>query len=391
MHLIVISSYWPRPDHILQASFEVDQVRAFAGLGHQVNVLVQTSPWRPRAPYLDTSALNLDPERISVKQIIVPRLPESFSRNPAGALFNLRLAGLRMRFWLSRYEAYHGRVDAIIAHGERNLGLSAGIWNTGQKRPVALIIHGADHVIESWPDKALERKLGTTANSGLSKIILVGNRLRGYAERLGYDPMRIAVIPNGFDSPNISNEPLRGSQIPVRFVTVARLVSAKGIDDALLALAKFRRGHQALEWVFDILGDGPERARLEKLCNKLDLQNHVVFHGAVPHSKVIAQLQKSQIFVLPSWNEAFGLAYLEAMAMGCTVIGCFENGAADILTDGVDGRLVPPRDVERLADVLAELVTDEKQREALTTAAKKSVKRFSWPANARSVIEALSE
>jgi glycosyltransferase involved in cell wall biosynthesis len=163
----------------------------------------------------------------------------------------------------------------------------------------------------------------------------------------------------------------------------------KGIDDVLLALANVRKAQPELDWCFSIIGDGPERAALETLSARLDLQDRVQFHGSLPHHEVLSHLEKSAVFVMPSWNEAFGLAYLEAMTMGCAVIGCFENGAADIVTDRIDGRLVPPRDVESLAQVLSELVMDTKQREALSSAAKESVKRFSWPANARAVIEAL--
>lgn len=385
----MISSYWPRPGKVHNAFFEVDQIGAFTEMGHDVDVVLHTDPWRLAARFITTADLGLDAERARVHQIVIPRIPEPVARHRVAALANLWSTGLRLRTWLTRHERRKGPFDAVIVHGERNIGLSAGIWNPQRSRRAVMIVHGADPVLEKVPEAFLRSHISHVANAGLQRIVLVGNRLRSYAQHMGYDDQRVLVIPNGFRHPTVPAERKLKAQASVRLVTAARLVPVKGIDDALHALSKLRAIHTELDWSFDVLGDGPERGALEALTSRLGLKARVTFHGAVSHEQVLSTLNESDIFVLPSWNEAFGLAYLEAMAMGVVVVGCFENGAADILSDGVDGCLIPPRDVESLTSVLAGLIGDPIRRSALAREALKSVKRFSWASNARAVLEAL--
>lgn len=391
MRILVFSGYWPRPGQIHKAMFEVHQIGAFVEAGHQVDVVVPTVPWKPHATLLGAADLGLDPNRVCVHQIIVPRLPEILGRFPLGIRANISMAGHRIEHWINAYlTGSRKSPDLVIVHGERNIGLSAGIWNKGQKFRAAMIVHGADPALDAAEETFLHRHAGAIANAGLTRVILVGNRLRSYARRLGYDPRRTAVIPNGFHHPERAGQYYARDAGRVRLVSVSRLIAVKGIDDTLNALAALIARNPDLDWEYDIVGDGPERANLQSLTQKLGLQTRVHFVGAVPNQQAMQILQRSAIFVLPSWNEAFGLAYLEAMAMGLAVIGCLENGAADILTNNVDGCLVPPRDVAALSKVLEELILHPKRRQALALTAMETVQRFSWPTNARMMIEAIS-
>lgn len=389
MRILVFSAYWPRPDQVHKATFEVEQVAAFLEAGHEVDVIVATVPWRPRAKFLGAADLGLDPARLLVRQIVLTRLPEIFSHFPQGIRLNIQATGRKVRSWIKTHSAGRNAPDFIIVHGERNIGLSAGIWNSDAKWTSAMVVHGADPVLEASEHEFLQRCVATDANRGLSKIILVGNRLKSYARHLGYDMSRVTVIPNGFNNPKNLGRRIDAVDGPVRLVSVARLVPVKGIDDALHAVATLRIRRPELDWRYDVVGDGPERRKLEALTVQLGLECRVRFLGALPNARALQMLDESDIFVLPSWNEAFGLAYLEAMAAGLAVIGCRENGAADILTDGYDGRLVPPRDVDALAKALEDLVESRKRREALGRVAKTSVLRFSWAENACAVIGAL--
>ncbi|MEO1987400.1 MAG: glycosyltransferase [Martelella sp.] len=389
MRILVFSSYWPRPTKIHNATFETQQVAALTEAGHHVDVVVQTPPWRRRATFLGAAELGLDPVRVQVRQIVVPRLPEILGRYPLGIRMNIRTTGHRVKDCIEAYVAAGREPDLVIVHGERNVGLSAGIWNRSRKWPTAVIVHGADPALEAAGEEFLHLHVGALANAGMSRIILVGNRLRTYARHLGYDEQRITVIPNGFSQPRPPFRPSGHEVGAVRMVSVARLVPVKGIDDTLHALAALSERNPNLEWSYDIAGDGPERGMLQELTKDLSLEARVRFLGSMPNQDVLRLLERSAIFVLPSWNEAFGLAYLEAMAMGATVVGCFENGAADIITDGVDGCLVPPRNIDSLSRVLEDLITNPHRREALSGAAMQSVRRFSWSDNARAVIEAI--
>lgn len=391
MRILVTSSYWPRPSQASPVYFEVDQARALTDLGHDIFVLLPTSPWKRGEPFYDARALGLDPSMVRIQQITMPRLPERFSESPYGTLINIRAAGLRMAAWLRHHEELFGPVQAVIVHGERNIGLSAGLWNKGRARKTAMIVHGVDPVLERLPSQFLRRKVASSVNSGTSQIILVGSRLWRYTERLGYDPARVRVVFNGFRLPSHHTDlqPRPRPAEPVQIVCAARLIKLKGIDYLLLALAQLKKNNPALEWRLQILGDGPERSNLEQIAGRNGIQHYISFRGAVKHEEVLRALQASAIFALPSWKEAFGLVYLEAMALGNAVIGCEENGAADIITDGLDGFLVPPHDVEALTETLRTLIMDHDRRMALTEAAKVRVLDFSWSKNAMRISQFL--
>jgi glycosyltransferase involved in cell wall biosynthesis len=85
--------------------------------------------------------------------------------------------------------------------------------------------------------------------------------------------------------------------------------------------------------------------RLRRLATELGIADRVRFTGAYPHGDLPALMRGSDLFVLPSWDEAFGIVYLEAMASGVPVIAASDGGATDIVTEGADGWLVVPRDV----------------------------------------------
>ena len=116
------------------------------------------------------------------------------------------------------------------------------------------------------------------------------------------------------------------------------------------------------------------------------LEQSVHFVGEVPD--VREYLQASDIFVLPSENEAFGISLIEAMATGLPVISSDAGGLADIVEDGVDGLSFPAGDGERLRGALERLFRDEELRRTLGAAARRSVvERYST----ESVVERYEE
>src|SRR5579872_5831732 len=112
-------------------------------------------------------------------------------------------------------------------------------------------------------------------------------------------------------------------------------------------MAKIARIYPNVEFL--IVGDGPERANLEKLIKSLNLQNHVILCGWKTQEEVIELLNESHIFVLPSIKSADGNeegipnALKEAMAMGLPVIATFHAGNNELIRDGITGYLVQPK------------------------------------------------
>jgi glycosyltransferase involved in cell wall biosynthesis len=161
-------------------------------------------------------------------------------------------------------------------------------------------------------------------------------------------------------------------------VTVAHLVARKRHADVLRALAVLSQRHPALRYA--VIGDGPERIALEGLAARLGVAERVDFHGQLEPERALEQVRRCTLFVMPSTEEAFGVAYIEAMAGGVPAIGCRgEPGPEEIAAAGDGFVLVPPGDIERLTQRIDELLSDpQRLREASIRARETVTANFTW-------------
>jgi glycosyltransferase involved in cell wall biosynthesis len=109
-------------------------------------------------------------------------------------------------------------------------------------------------------------------------------------------------------------------------------------------------------WSYTIIGDGPEEKRLKKISKELGIEDKVHFAGRLSREKVFEQLKQHNIFVMPSYPETFGLAYLEAMAAGCIVIGTKGWGIDGIVKDGENGFLYNPKTKTNITNIIRYLM-----------------------------------
>lgn len=174
-------------------------------------------------------------------------------------------------------------------------------------------------------------------------------------------------------------------------VTVGHLAERKRHADVLSALALLRERHPSLRYV--IVGDGPERERLEALAASLGVADRVQLCGQLPNDEARALAQEGSLFVMPSVDEAFGVAYIEAMAGGVPAIACSgEDGPEEIAAAGGGIELVRPRDVRALADRIDQLLSDPSALEARGRAARDTVERaFTWEKCGADTISAYRE
>jgi glycosyltransferase involved in cell wall biosynthesis len=174
-------------------------------------------------------------------------------------------------------------------------------------------------------------------------------------------------------------------------VTVGHVVARKRHADVLRALWLLRDEHPDLRWV--VVGDGPERPALERLARELGLEGRVQLRGQLPHAAAVAAAQAGTLFVLPSVDEAFGVAYVEAMAGGVPAIGCRgEAGPEEIAAAGDGIRLVPPGEPDALAAEIRSILTERGRRRRLGDAARATVAaHFTWDACGRATVAAYEE
>lgn len=154
-------------------------------------------------------------------------------------------------------------------------------------------------------------------------------------------------------------------------VTVARLHPSKGHDILIRAVALLRE--RSVDVALRLAGAGPAELELRELAHSLNIQDDVTFLGSIGDSDVIRELQHADVFVLASHAEPLGVAYMEAMSCGVATIGTAAGGVGEIITSGVNGILVPPKNVEALADAIEQLLRDSDRRHDLAVRGRESI------------------
>ena len=200
------------------------------------------------------------------------------------------------------------------------------------------------------------------------------------------------IVHNGFRMPSAEACGGRAAwRPPLRFVSVSNLHEGKGIDLNLQALGGLH--HKGLRnWAYTIVGDGRERASLELLATALGIAEQVNFVGAVNHDTVYGYLAEADVFVLPSYREAFGVAYLEAMACGLLTVGVRGQGPSAFIRDGETGLLVEPNDVASLAACLQETFENPAHMQGIALKGRDFVHgAFTWRGHAEHLIDILHE
>jgi GalNAc-alpha-(1->4)-GalNAc-alpha-(1->3)-diNAcBac-PP-undecaprenol alpha-1,4-N-acetyl-D-galactosaminyltransferase len=190
-----------------------------------------------------------------------------------------------------------------------------------------------------------------------------------------YIQNKIAVIPNAV--PEVCVSPYEAEQhtgftAKNAIVTVGRLVSQKRFDLLLRAFSAISR---KINNNLIIVGDGPLRGELEALSESLGLSDRVIFTGLM--RRPWAFLKDAEFFVMSSEFEGFPMTLLESMACGVPVISfdC-RTGPREIIRDAIDGILVPPLDVGRLANEMERLATDHATRQTMAERALEVRERF---------------
>jgi len=187
---------------------------------------------------------------------------------------------------------------------------------------------------------------------------------RWVADRLGAEGIRVdACIPNGVPV-RAQRPPLDGAPL---IAFAGRLVEKKGVDVLLRAMPATVAAIPAARLV--IVGDGPERSRLESLTAALGVGDAVDFLGHLPRDDAERTLARAWAQAVPSrWEEPFGLVAAEAMMRGTAVVATGPSGLAEQVIDGETGYLVPPSDEAALARMLAHVLGDRAGAERLGAA-----------------------
>ena len=197
---------------------------------------------------------------------------------------------------------------------------------------------------------------------------------------------RIKIIPHGVDITRF-NPCIDGSMVrknleikddETMVLSVQRLVRKKGVDWLINAILEVIK-KSARNVRFIIVGEGPEKNELIELARKLKVSNSVDFTGFIASEEIARYYSASDILVLYSLYEQFGITLLEAMACGKPVISTRVGAIPEVVDHGKTGLLVPPKNPEALADAIMKLVKDEELRIRMGMEGRKKVEReYDW-------------
>jgi len=198
------------------------------------------------------------------------------------------------------------------------------------------------------------------------------------------------IIPNGIDTEHFrpdghARKEFADGKLNILFV--GRLERRKGLGYLLNACAKAKRSFPNFRLI--VVGPGTVlRSRYEKMVEDMSLTNNVIFTGFVPSIELPSYYRSADIFCAPATGgESFGIVLLEAMACGKPVIATNIQGYASVLDDGEEGLLVPPKDVESLAQALLSLLYDKPLRLQMGDKGKIKADKYSWQNVARQVTD----
>lgn len=158
-----------------------------------------------------------------------------------------------------------------------------------------------------------------------------------------------------------------------RLLYVGRLAVFKGLPILLESLADLKRSHPDL--VLTVVGDGPDRAKLEAQVARLNLTEAVKFVGYQSQANVRQYMQETDVFVMSSFAEGVPVVLMEAMAAGVPVVSTQVAGIGELVENGISGFLVPPGDSSTLADRIEKLVSDGEYRAQLGAAGRAKIEK----------------
>jgi teichuronic acid biosynthesis glycosyltransferase TuaC len=384
VRVAVVAEYYPRADDPVLGVWAHRQAMAARDAGADVRVLVLHRPVPPRsalrAPSAWASALRqplraeLDGIPVTYVPFLAPARPRSYGTWGAWAAPTLAAALRRLR---ARWP-----YDLVHAHYAAPAGDAVRRSRPG--RPVVVSAHGGDVLSVAHASASG----GRAVRRAFAAARLVLANSAGTAECCAALGARVTrVVRLGTDLPPAA-APHDGAPT---LTTVGHLVARKRHADVLRAMWLLRDSHPDLRW--EVVGDGPERSPLARLAAELGLSDRVRLRGELRPAEAVAAARAGTVFVLPSVDEAFGVAYIEAMAGGVPAIGCRgEPGPQEIAAAGGGIRLVPPADPEALAAELRTLLDERRWRRELGEAARANVAaHFTWEACGRATVAAYAE
>ncbi|MBL0282881.1 MAG: TIGR03088 family PEP-CTERM/XrtA system glycosyltransferase [Zoogloea sp.] len=330
----------------------------------------------------------------------VPAFSERIQRHDVEFISLHKGVGHGLKLYPALFRLFREKKPAIV-HTRNLAALEMVIpaWLAG----VPVRIHG-EHGWDSFDREGTSRKYRIVRklySPFVSRYVALSRKIESYLhDKVGIAAGRVRRICNGVDASRFVPAPVR-QEIPgspfndpalTVFGAVGRLQAVKDHASLIRAFGVFVRGNPeaAQRARLMIVGGGPLQGMLQDLIRAEQLDGHVWLAGE--RSDVPSMMRGMNVFLLPSLSEGISNTLLEAMATRLPIIATDVGGSAELVVDGTTGRLVPPADVARLAEAIAELFADPERAVAMGKAGCERVQaQFSLDAMVRAYLSLYEE
>jgi glycosyltransferase involved in cell wall biosynthesis len=248
---------------------------------------------------------------------------------------------------ISSYIEKESMPDCFVGHWDNPMLELLHMLKSHYHRPTCLVYHSNQF-------SQLYNCYGNDTEDLVNDIDLVGFRnitAQATYEKIFGRPVRSFIAASGVSKPFLEAGKELDKEISDirKYVYVGALIHRKYPVSVIEALHKSYQG-QPFEITY--IGEGDDRKMVKQRFDELNCKGKLTFTGRIPREEVIKYLQQSDVFVMVSRGEIFGLVYLEAMALGCITIAARNEGIDGIIEDGVNGFLCEAGNVEEIASII---------------------------------------
>lgn len=380
MKVAVVAEYYPHSQDPSQGVWAHRQALAARDAGADVRVIVLHRPIPPlaalRRPAMlpgwlrreagQSSRTTLDGIDVTYVRFLAPPRPLSYHAWGwwAAPRLSRALSALR-RGW---------PFEVIHAHYAVPGAAAAAPFAQEHRLPLVVSVHGGD-VIDTARRSDRAKRAVAEALGNASVVISNSAGTRRAVAELGIPEERLRVVRLGA---SVATEQPATRAAPT-VCTVGYLVPRKRHADVLRGVAILREQLPDLRYL--MIGDGPERAALERLAVELGIGDAVEFAGQLDPAEALRRLASCDVMAMPSEDEAFGVAYVEAMAAGVPAIGAAgEPGPEEIASLGEGLVRVPPLDPDALAEAIRRALEPSVHARLSQAARATASRHFSWKA-----------
>lgn len=366
LHVLTLTPFFPSLENEVGGCFVKEPLDALAGLGVASSVIAVT-PIYHRRQHSNPAA--------PAEWVRYPQFPGTLGLSIAGRFLYARLC--RAVTDLHRRQP----IDVIHAHAALPCGQAASLIARRLRIPYIVTVHGLDVFntcfLTGMPAQ-WRRRASIAVYQGANPVVCVSRKVQQILRDGMPGPVRSDVLYNGTDAELFSQNPLHrplssgtADNPRQKLLVVGNLIPSKGQEFVLRAIHRMTGSFPHLEC--QIIGEGPDRARLDALANELGIRPRIHFLGRQNRAVVAEAMRRCAVFVLPSRSEGLGCVYLEAMACAKPAIACRGQGIEEIIVHQKNGWLVSPDNLAELEQALSALLRSPELAARVGLAARETI------------------